>query len=68
LQAETCPERLVKEDKEFVIKKFRLAPGEFEKIMQRPLKTFRDYKTNYNTFKRLKDILFYLRRKGLFYR
>ncbi len=68
LQKDTYSQDLVKQDREYLIKKFRLKEGDFEEIMSLPKKTFNDYKNNYSLFKTLRKILFYLRSKRLFYR
>jgi N-acetyl sugar amidotransferase len=42
----TYPDDLMQQDREYVIKKFKLSEAEFEKIIESPLKTFKDYKNN----------------------
>ena len=52
-----APEDLLKEDREYVIKKFEIAEEEFERIMSLPPKTFTEYRTNYHTLEKVKKIL-----------
>jgi N-acetyl sugar amidotransferase len=44
----------LKNDKEYVIKKLGLTSDEFESIMEKPVKSFHDYKNIYKLFERLK--------------
>lgn len=60
-------ENELKEDKEFIRKKLDLSAEEFERILQLPVKTYRDYpsnnslfillKTSYNVFLKMKSLL-----------
>ena len=43
-------EEMMKTDKEYVLKKLGLTEDEFEVIISLPLKTFRDYPSNYWLF------------------
>ena len=43
-------EEMMKTDKEYVLKKLGLTEDEFEEIMSLPLKTFRDYPSDYRLF------------------
>lgn len=52
IKKELYPEKQLQEDKEFVCKKLGIAESEFEQIMARPIKTYKDYPSNYD------DILF----------
>ena len=53
MQKDLYPEDLLKQDKEYVIKKLGLTPEEFETIMKAPVKSYKDYP---NDEKRLKFI------------
>ena len=44
------PEHQLREDKEFVAKKLGVAPEEFEKILALPIRTFKDYPSNFWLF------------------
>jgi N-acetyl sugar amidotransferase len=59
-------EKLLIQDREFVIKKLSLSNESFEKLMNNPLKSFFNYPNSYNTVNRLKKLVNYLRRKGLY--
>jgi len=50
LQEPICPETLLRQDKEFVVKKLGLTEDEFDAIMARPRKTIRDYPSYENTW------------------
>jgi N-acetyl sugar amidotransferase len=43
----------VRDDREFVIKKFGLSPAEFDDILRRPTKTYKDYPSNRMMFEKL---------------
>jgi len=68
LEKSTYPEELLEQDKEYVIKKLDLTEESFEEIMNLPTKTFKDYKTSYNTIAKLKKIYNYLRNKNIFHK
>jgi hypothetical protein len=46
------PEDLVKEDKEYVAKKFGLTEAEFDNLMALPIKSFEEYPNNHSLFSR----------------
>lgn len=58
--------KLLIQDKEFVIKKLGLTIDSFDKLMKEPRKSFLDYPNSYNTVKRLKKLVNYMRSKGLY--
>lgn len=47
------PENMLREDRDFVLKKFGLTEEEFERIMSEPAARHTDYKSNYFLFHRL---------------
>ncbi len=47
----------IRQDKEYIAKKFSLSIGEFEKIISQEPKTFRDYPTNYELYNYFKKLL-----------
>lgn len=49
----TAPEKMLKDDLEYVIKKLNLSPEEFDKIMKAPIKSFSDYPNNHALWSRL---------------
>jgi hypothetical protein len=62
LEEPVCPEKLLIEDRDYVVKKLDLAPGQLEEIVAMPNKTFLDYRTNYALFERAKKIVNMTRR------
>lgn len=68
LKKEICPKDLLENDREYVIKKFDLDEKGFERIMNLPPKTFRDYPNSYDFLKKLRNLLHFMRKKGLAYR
>ena len=56
LREVSCPPAILKEDREYVIKKLRLSEAQFESIMALPCKTFLDYPTHYATLERAKRL------------
>lgn len=50
MKRDSYPPDLLRQDKEFVIKKLGLSEEEFEKIMKLPVKTYKDYPSNYVIF------------------
>lgn len=46
LSGPPAPAEIIKEDREFVLQKLELSNAEFEEIMARPKKTYRDYPNN----------------------
>lgn len=67
LKAEIYPHALRDEDMEFVKKKFNLSNEEFEELMNRPAKTYRDYPNTSNFLDNLRKIQNKLRAKKLIY-
>jgi N-acetyl sugar amidotransferase len=59
------PENLLKDDKEYVMKKLDLTVEEFDKMMNNGTKTFHDYKTHYGLRQNLKGIIAFLRNNYL---
>ena len=53
---------LLKIDKEFFLKKFRLSEQEFERIMALPVKQHTDYKSYMNVYKKLRPYYRFLKR------
>ena len=49
-------EGLMREDKEYIIKKLGITNEEFEEIMSLPVKTFRNYPSNYWLIQRINEI------------
>jgi len=66
LKHDICSPNEMREDKEYVIKKFGLNEEEFEEIMSQPVKTFRDYPNNNFLFTKL-NFLVELARKTATY-
>lgn len=56
LQKETYPKEKIKSEKKFVANKFGLTIDEFERLLLKENKTFKDYNTNYELFEFLKKI------------
>ena len=50
-------EEMLKNDKNYIIKKFRLSEDEFERIMISPIKTFKDYSNNSLWFIKMRFLL-----------
>lgn len=65
IKEEPYPEDKVREDKKYVIKKLGLTNEEFEKILSRKPKTFRDYPSYYSIFKILRVPMRIAHRFGL---
>jgi N-acetyl sugar amidotransferase len=59
-------EALLRQDIEFVLKKFNLTEDEFKQIMNLPTKTFMNYPNNFKLVKLLKEFVNRLREKGLY--
>ncbi len=55
---------LLRQDKNFVIKKFGVTEAEFEALLTAPPNTFRDYPNQYTTVQNLKKVVNMLRTKG----
>lgn len=47
MEKELYPQAQLREDKEFVLRKLGLSEKDFENLLHAPLKTFRDYDSNY---------------------
>ena len=65
LTQDPCDAKLLEQDREFVIKKLGLNENSFDEIMKLPLRTFRDYRTNFALVQRLKRAQLKLRKAGL---
>jgi hypothetical protein len=59
-------ENLLKQDKAFVIKKFKLSVDEFDKLIQLPVKSYKDYPNSAKTVNKVKTFVNTLRQKGLY--
>ena len=57
---------LLRQDKIFVMKKFKLSEDEFEKLMQLPVKSFKDYPNSAKTVEKIKSFVNTLRQKGFY--
>lgn len=57
---------LLKQDKEFILKKFKISEEEFNQIELAKPKTFKDYPNSYTLVQNVKKIINYLRTKGLY--
>jgi N-acetyl sugar amidotransferase len=62
LEVNEYTEAMINEDKAFLIKKLRIADKDLENIMGAPLKTFKDYPSNYPLFKFKSKIVDLIRR------
>ena len=60
------PPKLLKQDRDFVMKKFGLTEEEFQNLMDLPVKSFKNYPNNFLVVQRLKKLLNYLRFKGYY--
>jgi len=60
-------EEKLMEDRKYVIKKLGLDEEKFRQIMLLPIKTFRDYPSNYRLFKIVKTVMGILRKLRIFY-
>lgn len=58
------PEQLLRQDKEFVLKKLSLTEEAFEAIMKLPRKLFTDYPNRYADIQKIKSVVNFLRTKG----
>lgn len=56
MKKEIYPREMLKEDKEYVLKKFGLSKQEFEEIMSLPIKAHEDYPSNKPLYERLLKI------------
>jgi N-acetyl sugar amidotransferase len=62
----TYPEDLQMQDLLYALKKLRLRPDDFDRIMQLPVKSFRDYKNSYALVNFLKLLVNFLRKYGFY--
>lgn len=60
------PEKLLKQDKDFVMKKFNMGSETFEAMMKLPVKSYKDYPNQFSNVQNLKKIVNLLRSKGLY--
>ena len=60
------PKQKQLEDLRYVEKKLGMRPGDFEKIMKKPIKSFRDYKNSYNFMQKLRLLINLMRKFGLY--
>jgi N-acetyl sugar amidotransferase len=63
-----CPEEILVRDRPFVIKKLGLTEQQFEDIMALPIRSFRDYRNNYNNVERLRRLANSMRSRGWYAR
>lgn len=59
-------EDLLRQDKIFVMKKFKLSTDEFDKLMQLPVKSYKDYPNSAKKVEKIKIFVNTLRQKGLY--
>lgn len=52
-----CPDEVIAQDREYVIKKLRLSEDDFQKIMKLPNLTFESYRTSHALFERAKKLV-----------
>ena len=57
---------MLEQDKEFMYKKFMFSKQDFEEIMSKPKKNFMDYKNRAKYVVKIKKVVNYLRRKGVY--
>lgn len=57
-----CPEEILREDRQYTIKKLGLSEAEFEEIMRAPRKLFLDYRTSHGIFEKAKKVINLTRR------
>lgn len=68
LEKPVYPPDEIENDKEYVIKKFVLNENKFEELMNQEHKTFRDYPNSYRLHKLFRDLLAFMRGKGIYYK
>lgn len=68
INQDICNKEMIDQDKDFIIKKLDLTLESFEKIIKSPVKSFRDYKTNFKKVAFLKLVVNFLRGKGLYFK
>jgi len=56
MKKETYPPEMLKQDKEYVFKKWGLTKEEFQEIMDKPIKSYRDYPNQEKFFKLLYSV------------
>jgi len=56
----------IEDDLEYVLKKFGLTQNEFEQIMNTEARTFRDYRNNFDLLQRIKKLVNFLRKLGVY--
>ncbi len=66
MKANPYDPELLAQDKEFAFKKLGISEDEFDEIMSREVKSFRDYPNNYEIIGRIKKLVNKLRSKGLY--
>jgi hypothetical protein len=57
---------LLRQDKEFVIKKFLLTEESFEELMKLPIKSFEEYSNSFKMVNRIKKLVNTLREKEFY--
>ena len=67
LKKPVYPADQIKEDTEYVAKKYGISEEDLEVIMKAELKTFLDYPSSYSLHVRLRNFLGFLRKKKLYY-
>lgn len=66
LKSSGYDDELLREDLDYVLKKFELSSNEWDEIMTAPIKNFRDYKNSYNFVQFLRKSVNILRGFGLY--
>jgi len=56
------------QDMKYVIKKLEYSEAEFQEILDLPIKSFRDYKNNYNYHQKIRGLINYLRSKNILFK
>jgi N-acetyl sugar amidotransferase len=67
LEKPAYPIDLLREDREYVMKKLSMSESDFQSVMEQPVKTFKDYPNQWKTHRKLKTILNAFRKKGYMY-
>ena len=62
---ESYPQKKIRDDKAYIAKKFRLSVAEFEAVLQRPPKSFRDYPSYYPVLRRARVAVRWASRHGV---
>lgn len=68
LEQPICSPQLLEDDKQFVIKKLAVSEEEFARILNLPIRSFRDFRSNYQLVKLFRRIQYFLRQTRLIYR